>query len=121
MPDSPVTKKVQRLRLEITNKSHTRKGDVHHFRVSARPFTGKPVTFEQTILNHELNQQNLDTLNEQFRNSLRYMKHAGGYFDQTANEKDAAKILESLSSTDYGIGIRVKDDMLKKEFIPFAL
>jgi len=60
----------------------------------------------------------LGALNERFRNSLRYVKHYAGYPERTAQESDMAKMLDGLSQTDTGFGIRIKNDPVK-EFTPF--
>mgnify|MGYP001587082911 CR=1 FL=1 len=80
----------------------------------------KGIMFEQFLPNHELTQANLERVNENFRNSLRYVKHYGGYADDTATEADMMAAMKKLSSTEYGIGIRIEDDPIK-EFTPFSL
>lgn len=89
-------------------------GDTWRFRVR-----GNGILFEQMCHNHELPEK-LAEINETFRNSLRYVKHYGGYPDDSANQEDMLAALNKLSSTDTGIGIKVKDDPLK-EFSPFTL
>lgn len=104
-----------RLQLKVTGNYMERFADTWRFRVR-----GNGILFEQTCPHHELNPESISQINETFRNSLRYVKHYGGFSDSSASEEDMMKALDKLSSTDTGIGIRVKDDPVK-EFIPFTL
>lgn len=109
--------------IRIIEHSHKRKGDLHIFRVGIEISPkGKPErhTFEVPCPNHELNALSIERINDQLANSVRYCKHAGGYFDKNVNDKDAATMLDKLSSTNTGLGVRVKEDPLP-EFIRFAL
>ncbi len=106
---------MQRLVLKVTDRLHERFADTHRFQVR-----GNGILFEILVHNSELNEQKINEVNAHFANSLRVVKHTGGYFDETVSEKDAKGILEKLTSTDTGIGIKVKDDSLK-EFIRFSL
>jgi hypothetical protein len=104
-----------RYKIKISERLMQRFGDVWRFQVR-----GDGVLFEILCPNHELDQARIDSINEQFRNSLRYVKHYGGYPDATAKESDIHAAMNKLSSTEYGIGIMIKDDPLK-EFSPFKL
>lgn len=107
--------------LKITDKKMERMGDVWVFRVRGEGGSmQKGIMFEQLCHNHELSPVKIDEINEKFRNSLRYVKHFGGYCDETAEEKDMEAAMNKLSSTAYGVGIKIKDDPLK-EFQPFTL
>lgn len=104
---------MQRLKLKITEKEKERFGDTWRFRVR-----GNGILFEILVPNHELDQAKLEEVNEKFANSLRVIKHTAGYFNDQATDKDGAKILNMLTTTNTGVGIRVKDDPLP-EFIRF--
>lgn len=107
--------------LKITDRRMERFGDTWRFRVRGEGGSmTKGILFEQMVPNHELNQEKLDEVNEGFRNSLRYVKHYGGYPDASATEADMKAALDQLSSTDYGIGIKIRQDPLT-EFEPFTL
>ena len=105
---------MQRLLLDVTDRTMERFGDTWRFRVR-----GNGILFEQFCQNHELGDR-IDQINESFRNSLRYVKHYGGWPDDSATEEDFKASLDKLTSTDTGIGIRIKDDPVK-EFVPFSL
>lgn len=105
---------MQRLKLEINERRMERFGDTWRFRVR-----GNGILFEQLVPNHKL-ADSIDQVNESFRNSLRYVKHYGGYADESAAEADMKAALTKLSSTEYGLGIKIQDDPLK-EFLPFTL
>jgi hypothetical protein len=100
--------------LTITEKRMEQFGDNFRFRVR-----GNGMLFEQIV--HKKNiAEKMDQINENFRNSLRYLKHYGGYPDETATEKDMVAALEKLTTTSIGLGIKIRQDPLK-EFTPFAL
>lgn len=62
----------------------------------------------------------MDEINEQFANSLRIVKHHGGYFEAGTTDKEAQKFLNDLSQTSTGIGIKVRNDPLP-EFERFVV
>lgn len=105
-----------RLKLEVTDLRRWTKGDTTYYSLR-----GNGILFAQKI-EGRIDQELLDTLNEHFRNSLRYVKHCGGY---PANGKDDPKTMKAQltgtwSSTDTGLAIRPSDDPVK-EFTPFTL
>ena len=104
-----------RLTVKITGHYHERFGDTHRFRVR-----GNGILFEQICHNKDLSPEKLTEINENFKNSLRVVKHTGGYFPDDATEAGKKEIINRLTVTDTGIGIKIKDDPLK-EFIPFKL
>ncbi len=92
-----------------------------YFKVSARPFSGGPVTWEIQVPNHELNEEKLNEINECFRNNLRWLKHNGGWpAPGKEDHEQMKKDMDKWSSTMFGTAIKVGDDMLKMEFIPFT-
>jgi hypothetical protein len=106
---------MQRRVLTITDRSREQFGDTYRFRVR-----GNGILFEQFLHRKEMNQEKVDAMNENFRNSLRYVKHYAGYPDSLASEKDMRQALEGLTQTSTGIGIKIRQDPLK-EFAPFTL
>ncbi len=110
---------MQRLSIKVINQQHERFGDVHRFKVRAES-GGQSIAFEILCPNHELSEEKLKEINECFANSLRVVKHTGGYFSLEATKEDAQSILNKLSSTNTGIGVRVSDDPLP-EFARFVL
>lgn len=118
------THKPQKTRIKVIGKYMERFGDTWRFRVEieyGNAIEVKPATmlFEQFCHNGQLNKEKLKEINENLSNSLRIVKHFGGFFRKDTKQKEAQKMLNILSSTDTGIGIRVKNDPLK-EFIPFV-
>lgn len=101
--------------IKLTDRTRERFGDTIRFRVRCNG-----ILFEQVCHNHLLTEEKLQEINENFKNSIRIIKHHGGYFRDGTPEKDAKSLLESLSQTDHGIAIKVKNDPLK-EFEPFIL
>jgi hypothetical protein len=111
---------MQRLVLKITDQTHKRVGDTHTFRVR-----GNGILFEQLCPNHELDAQKLLEINENFKSSLRFVKHTGGWPSRKAEQdpefpQRMRQAMNLLSSTDTGFGIKIKDDPLK-EYVPFKL
>ena len=108
-----------RLYIKVIDKKMEREGDMWIFTVRAES-GGESIKFRIECPNWELNPENIEKINESFRNSLRYVKHYAGYPDKTATEKDMKAAMNKLSSTLYGIGIKISEDPLP-EFIPFSL
>ena len=111
---------MQRLQLKVEEKKMERFGDTWRFQLR-----GNGLLFEQMCHNMELNQKKIDEINENFRNSLRFVKHVGGWPTRDAEKQPdfilkMQQMMDKLTSTDTGLGIRVRDDPVK-EFIPFAL
>lgn len=111
----------QRLKLTVTDKKLERKGDTWHFTVAAKPFTGNPIKFHIECPNHELNDERIKQINAQFKTSLQYIKHVGGWPDREhENPEDMKAELNKWSSTNLGYAVKVQDDPLP-EFVPFAV
>jgi hypothetical protein len=90
-----------------------RLGDLWRFQVRANGHL-----FQIFCHNSELTPEKIAEINAQFKNSLRYLKHYAGFFDETASEKDIKKAMTKLSGTTNGIAIRIEDDLVT-EFTPF--
>lgn len=82
---------------------------------------GNGIKFAQKIKETERTPENMKLLNESFANSLRIIKHFGGYVRDGTSEIEMKKMLNSLSSTNTGIAIKVKNDDLKNEFQRFSI
>ncbi len=104
---------LQRLRLIVQQRDRKRYGDVWKHTVRANGHL-----FEILCHNSEYTPKKIQEINEQFKNSLRYLKHHGGYFDKTADEKDVKAAMNKWSSTITGLAIKIQDDPLT-EFTPF--
>jgi len=105
--------------LKVTEKDMMRFGDVWRFRIGAEIGTGN-IKFEILCQNHELDEKKIQEINNEFKNSLRYCKHYGGYYDESATKEEVTTAMNKLSSTNMGIGIKIADDPLP-EFVPFSL
>jgi hypothetical protein len=81
---------------------------------------GESLKFEMSCPNHQLSQENLDKINESFRNSIRFMKHYAGFPNREVSKEDMDAAMNKLTSTNYGIGIRISEDPLP-EYTPFFL
>ena len=101
--------------LTVTGKEMKRMGDTWVFTVK-----GNSIPFRVLVHNSQLTPEKVEEINAQFANSLRYVKHYGGIYDSTASQKDVDTAMNKLTQTNYGIGIKVKNDPLP-EFIRFAL
>lgn len=106
---------MQRLTLNVTDKTMERFGDTWRFRVR-----GNGILFEMFCQNHELTQRKISEINEHLKNSMRYVKHYGGYPDKSADQKDMEAAMNKLSQTSTGIAVKIKSDPLP-EFVPFSL
>lgn len=76
--------------------------------------------FERVIHKSEINDNKLKEINNDFANSLRVLKHEGGYFSNDVTEDQANKIMNKWSSSNTGIALKVKSDKLP-EFERFKL
>lgn len=81
---------------------------------------GNGILFEQLAHREKFSKKHLDEINENFRNSLRLVKHTGGWVRDDSTKEEVEQIMNKLSSTNTGVGIRIKDDPLP-EFVPFIL
>jgi hypothetical protein len=104
---------MQRLKLEITDQKIEREKGYVIYSLRANG-----IKFEQRLKEEERTPENIKKLNSSFRNSILIVKHHAGYVPDGTDEKDMYGLLNNLSSTNIGIGIRVKDDPLP-EFKPF--
>lgn len=101
------------MRLLVSEKKRERFGDMWRFRVRANGHL-----FEILCHNHELDETKIQEINDQFKQSLRYLKHHNGFFDNTAAEKDVKAAMNKWSHTNTGLAIKVEDDPVS-EFTPF--
>jgi len=70
------------------------------------------ISFEQKIEEKMRTPENMKKLNDSFKSSLQIVKHYGAYTPDGTNEKEMTKMLDKLSSTNMGIGIKIKHDPL---------
>lgn len=106
---------MKRLQLEITDQKLERFGETMRFRIR-----GNGILFEQLAHREKFNDKQLAEINDNFRNSLRIVKHTGGWLRDDSEKSEVEQIMNKLSSTNTGVGIRIKDDPLP-EFVPFEL
>ncbi len=106
-----------RLKVEIYEQKKEKFAGTWRFRVGVawtRDGHHENVRFEQFINQGEYTRKALKEVNDNFANSIRICKHHGGYLRDGTTKEELAQLLNKLSSTDTGIGIRISDDPLKE-------
>jgi hypothetical protein len=104
-----------RLKVDIFEQKKQLTGEVWRFRVGVEwTRKGKPehIKFEQLCPDKEYTREKLKQINENFANSIRICKHAGGYLRDGTPDQEARNLLDKWSSTNTGMAVKVGDDPL---------
>lgn len=103
--------------LKIIQRTKEDAKDSYVFTIKAeycRSDNGKldTMTFSQTLKKRDMSAETIEELNNNFANSLRILRHLGGFVRKDTTESEMKVLLNKLTTTDTGIGIRVKNDTL---------